>query len=78
MPHFFFDTYDGETAISDDQGLALPSLEVALAEAVRALPDMARDALPYGDQRDFSVAVRDVSGRALYKVTLSLTVYRKV
>ena len=73
---FSIDTYDGQTAVSDDRGLHSPSPEVALAEAVRALPDMARDALPDGGQRDFIATVRDVTGQAIYTVTLSLTVRR--
>jgi hypothetical protein len=46
MPRYFFDTYNGESFISDENGLELADIDAAKLEAQRALPDMARDALP--------------------------------
>lgn len=74
MPVFFFDTFDGEIATSDTTGLTLKDVSVAKAEAVRALPDMAKERLPDGDQREFVVSVRDEAGQTLLRATLSLRV----
>lgn len=77
MPHFFIETYDGQTATTDSTGSNYPGPEAAFAEAMRRLPDMPRDPLPDGEQRDFTVIVRDVAGHALYTVAFSLAVGRK-
>ena len=52
----------------------LPDLQAAKVEAQSALPDIARDVLPDGDQRDFSVSVRDDTGQVVLRATLSLVV----
>jgi hypothetical protein len=59
MPRFYFDTSDGERCIADENGLILDDVEEAKAEAVKALPDMARDGLRGADYREFAVNVRD-------------------
>jgi hypothetical protein len=71
---YYFDTHDGERFIPDEEGVALHGIEQARAEALKALPDMARDALPSGGSRDFVVEVRDDAGRKLLRVSLSLVV----
>jgi hypothetical protein len=53
MPRYYFDTHDGETSIADEHGLILAGLEEAKAEAIKALPDMARDVLPDADCREY-------------------------
>jgi hypothetical protein len=42
--------------VPDLSGIELPDLAAARAEAQRALPDLARDALPDGNQRTFDHA----------------------
>ena len=74
MPRYFFDTYDGDRFVSDDVGLQLRDLAAAQAEAQTALPDMARDALPDGDQRTFVVMVRDEAGQVIARAALTLIV----
>jgi hypothetical protein len=74
MPRFFFDTHDGDHLTADEEGLDLDGIEQAREEAVRALPDLARDLLPDGDRRSFAVTVRDESGTALLTATLTLRV----
>ncbi len=71
---YYFDTYDGERFIPDEEGVLLDGIEKARAEALKALPDMARDALPSGGSSEFVVEVRDDAGRKLLRVTLSLVV----
>ena len=72
MPHYFFDTNDGDMLDEDDVGLEFPDPESARRAAIAALPDMARDRLPDGDRRNFSVRVRDEAGTVLYAASLSL------
>ncbi len=72
MPRFFFDTYDGDFFAPDNEGLDLEGIEAAKLQAQKALPDMARDKLPDGDQRVFKVSVRDEAGQVVLRVTLSL------
>ena len=73
MPHFYFDTFDGNRNTRDDQGMDLPDLKAARAEAQRELPDLVRDVLPDGDHRVFACMVRDVGGAYVYRVILTLT-----
>ena len=74
MPRFFFDIHDGEEFTPDRQGLDLDSLEAAKDEARKALPDIVKDEMPDGDQRDFTVDVKDAAGQIVWRVTLSLVV----
>ena len=74
MPRFYFDTHDGETRVSDDQGLDLTDRQAAKVAAVDSLPDLARDVLPDGDRRTMAVHVRDATGRVILTATLSLRV----
>ncbi len=72
MPRFFFDTYDGEFFAPDNEGQDLEGIEAAKLQAQEALPDMAEDKLPDGDQRVFVVSVRDEAGRVVVRVALTL------
>jgi hypothetical protein len=65
---------DGESFISDENGLELADTDAAKLEAQRALPDMARDALPNGNFRSFVVNIRDETGQAVIRLALSLVV----
>ncbi len=74
LARFFFDTYDGNRLISDPEGIELQSVEMARIEAQKALPDLARDALPDGDQKTFIVSVRDEAGQVVLRAALTLIV----
>ena len=74
MPRYFFDTYDGDRLIRDDDGLEMQDLKAAKAEAQRTLPEIAKDALPDSDQRTFVVSVRDEAGQVVLRAALSLVV----
>jgi Domain of unknown function (DUF6894) len=74
MPRVYFDTYDDDRAVPDGQGIVLSDLEEAKEEAIKALPDMARDGLPDGDYREFVVDVRDEAGHRVLRARLSLVV----
>ena len=74
MPRFFIDTSDQRRFIRDDVGIVCEDAEAAKTAAVDALPDMARQELPDGDQRMFLAIVRGEDGSALLQCALSLTV----
>lgn len=74
MPRYYFDVHDGEKGTRDEDGLDLDGDDRALKEAVKALPEIARDVLPDGTQRDFVVEVRDAARGLILRAKLSLTV----
>ena len=70
MPHFYFDVADGEHLARDDDGLMFDDLATACREAVRVLPDVARDVLPNGTEKVISTSVRDDAGTILFRALL--------
>ena len=74
MPRYFFDTYDGERLTPDEEGLEMQDLATAKAEAQRALPDIAREALPDSNHRTFVISVRDEADHVVLRAALSLVV----
>lgn len=72
MSRYYFDTSDGLRATNDDLGGDYPNREAVRAAAIGALPDLARDELPNGDEYVFSVKVRDHGGKYIFQATLSL------
>ena len=71
MPRYFFDISDGDQTWFDCVGLELADMEAAKLAAVDALPDMARDELPDGEHRVFTVAVRNEEGVIGYRASLT-------
>ena len=71
MPRFFFDVSDGDTFVRDEVGLELRDLDQVRTEAIDALPDIAREALPDGDETLFAVEARDEGGRVVFRATLN-------
>ncbi len=71
MPHYFIDAQFGDFDHRDEEGHVLPDDEAARKAALQALPDMARDAMPAGDNDTFTVTVRDERG-LVYEATLTL------
>ena len=67
MPRFFFDILqDGVTKLDTD-GLLLPSVTMARAEASRTALDMVREAVP-SQRAELVIAVRDQHGKHLFEV----------
>lgn len=73
MPRYYIDSSDGSFSHIDSEGVELTGDEAARYLALDALPDMVREVLPDGDQREFAVHVRDESGRVIYSASLTLT-----
>ena len=72
MPMFFFETFDGAVRHRDEDGLDYPSDDDARREALRPLPDMAREVMPDGDFRIFRSIVRDERGGIVYEARMTL------
>jgi len=72
MPRYFIDTDDGVMEARDEEGQDLASPHAARNAALKALPDMARDEIPNGEERTFTVTIRREGGREIYQATLTL------
>jgi hypothetical protein len=71
MPRYFIDTSDGDFTVIDEDGQDLDSDQTARDAAIQALPEMSRARLPDGDQRVFSVLLRDQDGQVIYSARLT-------
>ncbi|MGU3536395.1 DUF6894 family protein [Methylobacterium sp. A54F] len=73
MPRYFFDITDGGSH-RDDIGTECIDLEAVRREAMRVLPDIARDRVfRDGDRQVFTVVARDADGHAVYMGTLGFS-----
>jgi hypothetical protein len=71
MARYYFDVHDGGPRF-DDTGTELAELENVREQAKRLLPDIAREEIPReGDQRTFTVLVKDEGGKPVYSATLT-------
>ena len=77
MPRYYFDFHDGEHFTCDDEGVECMDFKAAQHAAIAVLPNIAWDELPDGNRRDFTVKVRDESGRSLFQASLSLVAERR-
>ena len=67
MPRYFFETDDQDITIFDEDGSEHANDEAARAQGVSALPDMAREKMPDGDRRTFTVRVFNDERDLIYK-----------
>jgi hypothetical protein len=71
MLRYFFDIHDGEFR-PDSEGTDCADFEAARREAMIALPEISRWAIPAdGDKQAFTVLVRDEDGALVYTATLT-------
>jgi hypothetical protein len=71
LPRYFFDFYDGEIR-RDPEGSEYADLEGIRHEAMRALPEYAKDRIPMeGDKQAYTVRVRNESNVTVYTATLT-------
>jgi hypothetical protein len=78
MPRFFFDVSDSGRGFPDTEGTVLADLEHAREEALETLGQIAKDELPDGDRREFTIDIRSEAGQILLTASLSLRVDRKL
>lgn len=72
MPLYFFDSGDHERVLRDDVGVELPGIQEARDEAVRLLPNIARDMCLGGDRQTIISMVRNEQDQLIFRATLSL------
>lgn len=71
VPRYFFDTHDGAFH-RDEDGTECADLDAVRREAMIFLPEIARWEIPKdGNQRAFTVLVRNESGAIVYTGTLT-------
>ena len=66
---FYFDMDDGERVVHDALGTELGSLEEAAAEALKVLPELARERVQ-DRGRAIQAVVRDERGQPVFRATL--------
>lgn len=74
MPRYYFDIRDDEYVQKDNEGTVLSGLAEAKAQAVKTLPDIARDEMLDCDRREFVIEVKDEDGRPVLVARLSIAV----
>jgi hypothetical protein len=62
MPRYFFDIREGNYLAVDEEGVELPDVQAAEAEAARSLTDMARDHVLARTSHSLTIDVRDDNG----------------
>ena len=72
MFRYFFDIEENGELTVDEVGTVLPNFKSVRDEAIRALPELAKDELPDGPQHSFRVKVRDLSGDYIFQASLEL------
>lgn len=68
MSQFYFDIWDGEALVVDEEGLDLSSQRAAEIEAALSLADIARQLEPGASSDGLAVNVRDTTGPVLRAV----------
>lgn len=71
MARYFFDLFNGDGPVRDEQGQELASREAISREVSRILADIAREELPGRGKGLISIEVRDESGQPVFTGTLS-------
>lgn len=71
MPRFFFDFTD-EPLLTDDTGVEFVNAQAAHEAGIRALPDIVRDKIGTDQTQAVVLVMRDDTGRALLRASLTL------
>jgi hypothetical protein len=72
MARYYFHIHQNGRLFKDTEGSELDSLEKVRAEAMYALPEIAKDEVPQdGDRQAFAVLVTDEQGKPIYSATLT-------
>ena len=73
MDRYFFDIYNSEGQVLDEEGQLFASKESAKDEALRVLQDVARDEMPHRDLFTPTLKVRSRKGAKGFEASLLLT-----
>ena len=74
MPRYYFDVYDGERSLVDEDGMELEDVDASKVEVRQVLADFARDVVRKGSHQSFAVNVRDEAGQIVLRGILSLVI----
>ena len=74
VPRYFIDLHDGANLVRDQEGVDLPDLAAARAQAVRMMTRLAQGLADPRDRQDFIIAVRDAQGAVRLRLRLSYDV----
>ncbi len=78
MPRYFFQSWDGDRFVPDDEGLELEGIEDARALGARALGEMAKDSLPASsDDRVLGICLTDGSDKPVLELRLVFEILRE-
>ena len=73
MPRYFFDLHDDSVLARDTYGIECEDKDHVRDEAIRALPDIVRNAQPTGEKiQVVTVLVRDEYNMTVFTATLNL------
>ncbi len=73
MNRYFFDVYNSDGLVLDEDGQFFESRDRARGEALRILHDVARDEMPDRDLVKITVKVRSDNGAQMFEASLILT-----
>ena len=73
MKRYYFDLYNSDGPVQDDDGQPFETRDQARAEAIRILHDVARDEMPDSDLVKITVKVRNETGAQVFEASLILT-----
>jgi hypothetical protein len=75
VARYFFDIHDGRAFLPDPIGQDCVDTDQIRREAMRALPEIARDAIPQrgAEAQAFTVIVRDADSAPVYSATLTFS-----
>ncbi|KYG98375.1 hypothetical protein [Bradyrhizobium sp. DOA1] len=62
MPHFYFDIWDGESLVFDEEGLSLTGRRAAEIETALSLADITRELDAFRSRDGLSIQVRNAIG----------------
>ena len=71
MPRYFIDLHDGANLVRDREGVDLPDLAAAQAQAIRMMTRIAQGLSDPQVRQDFIIAVRDDQGAVRLRLRLS-------
>ena len=72
MPLFYFDIFDGEGIIRDEEGTECRTFKAARRAAIEVLPALARDASRGRDQQNLVITMRNADGEPVFIASLVL------
>jgi hypothetical protein len=79
MPRYLFDLTGGHlSGLPDKVGTELEGIEAVADEVASTLGELAKDALPDGNRKEFKLVARDQEGTPVVRASLSFVMERLV